>query len=83
MFARKNQLAHAELLWNVEKQISQRTLGQVHNLQIEARDNRVVVRGCTPSYFVKQLAIHAAMEVLERKQAPLELDMQLRVLSRD
>jgi hypothetical protein len=82
MFARKNQPAHTELLWNVEKQISQRTLGQVHNLQIEARDNRVVVRGCTPSYFVKQLAIHAALEVLE-KQAPLELDMQLRVLSRD
>ena len=65
MLAQKKQLANAELLWNLERQIVQRTLGRVRDLHVETQDNRVVVRGFTPSYFVKQLAIQASLEVLD------------------
>ncbi len=83
MLAQKNQLANAELLWNLERQIVQRTLGRVRDLQLETKDNRVVVRGFTPSYFMKQLAIQAALEVLDLEQTPRELDIQLDVMPRE
>jgi len=83
MLAQKKQLANAELLWNLERQIVQRTLGRVRDLHVETQDNRVVVRGFTPSYFVKQLAIQASLEVLDLEHTPRELDIQLDVLTRD
>ena len=42
-----------------------------------------VVRGFTPSYFMKQLAIQAALEVLDLEQTPRELDIQLDVMPRE
>jgi hypothetical protein len=83
MLAQKSQLGNAELLWNLERQIVQRTLGRVRDLHVETQDDRVIVRGFTPSYFMKQLAIQAALEVLDREQRPRELDMQLDVLPRN
>jgi hypothetical protein len=48
-----------------ERHISERTWRRVHRLACEVDGDRVVVRGCAPSYYVKQLAIQAVREVVE------------------
>jgi hypothetical protein len=48
----------------VEQQIQERTHGRVGDLHVEARDGRVVVRGRTRTYYLKQFAQVAALEVL-------------------
>jgi osmotically-inducible protein OsmY len=56
--------AKADLSRAIERRIRQRTSGRVGSLQVEVRDGDVIVRGCTTSFYVKQLAIHACLEVL-------------------
>src|SRR5919201_754675 len=60
----------------IERQILQRTWGRVRRLQVEAKGGRVVVHGCAPSYYVKQLAIHAVQELGDTP--PVELDIEVR-----
>jgi BON domain-containing protein len=48
----------------VEQQIQERTHRRVGDLHVEAHDGQVVVRGQTRTYYVKQLAQVAALEVL-------------------
>jgi osmotically-inducible protein OsmY len=44
------------MMQHLEEQIHQRTNRQVRNLSVELRGGRVVLRGQTTSYYVKQLA---------------------------
>ena len=46
------------LVRDLEEQVHMRTNRQVRNLSIELRPGRVVLRGQTSSYYVKQLAQH-------------------------
>ena len=46
------------LVRDLEEQVHVRTNRQVRNLSIELRPGRVVLRGQTSSYYVKQLAQH-------------------------
>ena len=62
---------HADLRQVVEANIISRTWGRIHRLEVEATEDRVVVRGCAPSYYVKQLAIQAVLESLSVSDAPL------------
>jgi hypothetical protein len=45
----------------LEEQVQVRTNRQVRNLSIELRPGRVVLRGQTSSYYVKQLAQHEVL----------------------
>ena len=49
----------------LECAIARRTGNRVRDLHVEACDGRVIVRGYTESYHVKQLALAAVMETIE------------------
>jgi len=67
---------HDQLTQSIERQVARRTWGRVHRLAVEVSDDRVLVRGWTPSYYVKQLAIQGALEVLGDAGAPrLQVDI--------
>ena len=46
------------------RHILDRTGRRVHGLRVEVRDEQVVLRGRTTSYYVKQLAQHCVWDVL-------------------
>jgi len=62
----------------IERLIRQRTWGRVAQLQVQRVDERIIVRGYTSSYYVKQLAIQAALEALGGVNSPhLEVDIEV------
>jgi hypothetical protein len=54
----------------LEQHIARRTGRRVRNLRVEVGPGRVVLRGRATSYYVKQLAQHAARALLP--EVPLE-----------
>ncbi|MBI3468221.1 MAG: hypothetical protein HY000_34895 [Planctomycetes bacterium] len=67
-----------ELERTVEQQIVQRTWGRIHALRVERIGERLIIHGRTSSYYVKQLALLAALEVLgPSNTATLDLDIQV------
>ena len=61
-----------------------RTCFVINAVFLRDRGNCVVIQGFTSSYFVKQLAIEAALEVLRPALGEqLELDVQLSVIGSD
>jgi hypothetical protein len=54
----------------LERHILDRTGRRVHGLCVEVRDEHVVLRGRTSSFYIKQLAQHCVWDVLP--QARLE-----------
>jgi hypothetical protein len=54
----------AELERAIERQIVQRTGGRVRQLQVQAAEDRLVVRGHASSHHVRQLALLAVGEVV-------------------
>jgi len=67
----------AELRQTIEWQIAQRTWGRVHRLALEDTENRLVVRGYTCSYYVKQLAIQAILEVVGAEMKEVQVDIEV------
>jgi hypothetical protein len=62
----------------LECQIRERTSGRVHPLTVEVGDDRILVRGLSPSYHVKQLALLGVREVVAACPAvPVELDIRV------
>jgi len=61
--------------------ILKRTAGLIHQLEVGLVADRLVIRGRAPSYYLKQLAIHAALEeVGSRGDAPRGgIDVQITV----
>lgn len=59
----------------LEQQIQRRTFGRVHQVRVEADEDRIIVRGCTNSYYVVQLVVLAVREVLPA--TPVVLDIQV------
>ncbi len=64
-----------ELERTIEQQIIQRTCGRIHRLRVEGVEGRGLVHGCTHSYYLKQLALLAVLDVLDG--TPVELDVQV------
>jgi len=60
----------------VKLKVIDRTGGQIRAVEIELTDAELVVRGIAPSYYVKQLALHAALDVLH---SACELAVALRL----
>ena len=54
----------------IERAIARRTWGRLRRLAIEITPDRVIVRGCAPSYYLKQLAIQACLEATEATPLP-------------
>lgn len=58
-------LVSFEELARVEAHVKSRLDGRVRRLRLSVRGSGLVLRGTSESYYVKQLAQHAAMEVSE------------------
>jgi hypothetical protein len=69
------QLAGPELEEDLERRIVQRTWGRIYRLQVERKGDQVIVRGHSPSYYVKQLALLAVQEM--GHAVPVHLDIQV------
>ena len=68
----------AALEGSIERRIAERTWGRVHWLRVAVGDGRAVVSGYAPSYYIKQLAIQAALEALGTDESLLPvLDIQV------
>jgi len=62
----------------IERQVRQRTCGRIQALEVEAIDDRVIVRGRAPSYFVEQLALSGVLDLIESAGAfRIELNVQV------
>ena len=62
----------------IERQVMQRTWGRVQALEVKVSHNLVVVRGVAPSYYVEQLALKGALDVIEPAGAMrIELNIQV------
>lgn len=53
-----------QILGTVERAIRQRACGRVANLSVTSQGDLVIVRGITRTYYLKQLALEAARQVL-------------------
>jgi len=67
--------ARAELERTLERRLIQRTWGRIRRLRVEVNEDRVVVHGSTPSYYVKQLALAAILDTLGA--TPVEEDLEV------
>jgi hypothetical protein len=54
-----------ELLARIEEHIRRRVTGRVQGLQLEVRERGLVLRGRALTYYAKQLAQQAVMEITE------------------
>jgi hypothetical protein len=59
-----------ELEQAIERRIRGRTASRIRHLRIEVGEDLVVVRGRTDTYYAKQLAIQAVMEILTDPDRP-------------
>ena len=54
----------ADLEQTIRHRIAQRTGARIQELEVEVNDVHVVVRGCTASFHLKQLAIQGVFDVI-------------------
>ncbi|MBI1902527.1 MAG: hypothetical protein HYS13_15610 [Planctomycetia bacterium] len=65
----------------IERQIVERTSGRIRGLRVELSDGCLIVHGFASSYYIKQLALHAAREMINGTLA-VNLDVQIAPLGR-
>lgn len=59
----------------IERQVAKRTWGRIKHLCVETIKERVIIHGCTTSYYFVQLAVSAVREVAP--SAALELAIEV------
>jgi hypothetical protein len=62
---------------SLKSRIVERTGGRVRDVRVECVGGRFVVRGRSPSYFIKQLALEATRDLLDAGELSLTLDIQV------
>ena len=63
---------------SIKRRIAQRTGGRIRLLRVETIGSRVVICGSAPSYYVKQLALRGACDVLGSAAAnQIELNVEV------
>lgn len=73
-----SQIYPTEVAEAIERQIVQRTWGRIHRLQVELIEDRVIVHGCTSTYYSKLLAVEGVLDVLgSSDSARVDLDIQV------
>ncbi len=63
----------------IERRIIQRTWGRIRALEVEVVDNRVIIRGRAPSYYVEQLALQGVLDVIESAGA-MRIELNILVI---
>jgi len=71
----------AELEQLLERQIEQRTGRRLRRLRVDASHDRVVISGLTASYYVKQLALHAALETMRGVPGSRAVELDIEVVA--
>ena len=64
------------LIERVERIVRLRTASRVHNLQVDVQGTDVILTGVAPTYYVKQLATHAALDEIEQRTLTNDIDVQ-------
>jgi hypothetical protein len=64
----------------VERQVRERTWGRIHRLCVDASGGRLEIRGQTSTYYLRQLALQAVLDVLNSADA-VSLDFDIQVAS--
>ncbi len=59
----------------VERIVNLRTASRVKDLQVDVQGQDVILRGIAPTYYVKQLATHAAMDEIEQYTLTNDIDV--------
>ena len=65
----------------IEQLIVERTSGRIRGLRVELSDGCLIIHGFASSYYLKQLALHAAREMINGTLA-VDLDVQIAPLAR-
>lgn len=73
------QAGRAELGQIIERRILDRTWRRIRRLRVGVCAGRVVVRGQTPCYYAKQLAIQGMLEALREAGVTAVLDVRIGV----
>jgi hypothetical protein len=79
MTANKDSCPHlAEIEQKIKDGIVQRTRVRIQSLAVAVTGDRIVIRGWVPSYYLKQLVHHGALEVVGSAGAyRFEFDVQV------
>lgn len=64
-FTRRSDVA-PNLADHIARLVLSRTGGRIHDLLVEVSDRDVIISGRTSSYYVKQLATHAALDLADQ-----------------
>jgi hypothetical protein len=68
----------AELEQAIKDRIMQRTGGRIQLLDVEVKDNEIVIHGRAPSYYLKQLALQGVLDVIDSAHATrVQIDVQV------
>lgn len=59
----------------VERIIRLRTASRVHDLRVDVQGTDVILTGRAPTYYVKQLATHAALDEIEQRTLTNDIDV--------
>jgi len=70
-------LRSAECEETIKNRIVERTGGRIGMLRVEVTGNRVVIGGSAPSYYLKQLALGGARDVLGSAANRIELNVEV------
>jgi hypothetical protein len=69
----------AEWRYDLRRRIAARTQGRVVGLKVEVIDGRLIVQGRSQSYYGKQLACAAALDLLKTLDSTLVTEVELNV----
>ena len=64
----------------IERQIMQRTWGQIRALEVKVSHDLVIVRGRAPSYYVEQLALQEVLDLIE-SASTMRIELNIQVAS--
>jgi hypothetical protein len=59
----------------VERIVRLRTASRIHNLRVDVQGSDVILTGMAPTYYVKQLATHAALDEIEQRTLTNDIDV--------
>jgi len=59
----------------VERTVRLRTASRVHNLRVDVEGTDVILTGMAPTYYVKQLATHAALGEIDQRTLTNDIDV--------
>ena len=62
---------------SIKRRIVQRTGGRIESLRVETIGSRVLIHGSAPSYYVMQLALRGARDVLGSAANRIELKVEV------